>query len=136
MKKKKNYCFACGPDNPHGLRLKFQYDPQKREARCSVKIPARYQGATGYAHGGMIATLLDEAMAKANGLAGIRAVTLKLEVSYRKMVPVNQTLHLIGKRRIQKGRKLYLRSALQDRSGNLLAFARGLFLAVQQNPSV
>lgn len=102
----------------------------KNMASCTVKIPLRYQGATGYSHGGMIATLLDEAMAKANGMAGIRAVTVRLSVSYRKMVPVNMKLFLAGWRTQKRGRKLYLRSELRDQSGNLLAYARGLFLIV------
>jgi len=99
-------------------------------AECRLRIDSQYQGATGFAHGGIIATLLDEAMAKANGMSGVRAVTLKISISYRKMVPVQQPLKLIGWRTIRKGRKLYLRSELRDQSDMLLAEARGLFLEI------
>ena len=129
----KNRCFACGEANPDGLHLKFQYDPKRRSAETHLKIDPRYQGATGYAHGGIIATLLDEAMAKANGMGGIRAVTLRMQVSYRKMVPVKVLLKLTGWRTRWKGRKLYLRANLQDQSGQLLAEARGLFLQVPKS---
>ena len=95
-----------------------------------VRIASKYQGATGFAHGGIIATLLDEAMAKANGMSGIRAVTLRMFVSYRKMVPVKQSLNLVGWRTIKRGRKLYLRAELRSREDVLLADARGLFLSV------
>lgn len=95
-----------------------------------MRLASRYQGATGFAHGGIIATLLDEAMAKANGMAGIRAVTVKMTVSYRKMVPLLQPLELTGWRTTRKGRKLYLRSELRDANENLLAEARGLFLEI------
>lgn len=125
-----NRCFACGEANEQGLRLKFEFDPVQRSAECSVTIDQKYQGATGYAHGGMIATLLDEAMAKTNGLGGIRAVTLRMTVSYRKMVPVEQQLHLKGWRTALRGRKLYLRSELRDQQATLLAEAKGLFLQV------
>jgi len=128
--KKKNYCFACGLDNREGLRLIFQYDPKTISAFCRLKIDPKYQGATGFAHGGMIATLLDEAMAKVNGLGGIMAVTLNLTVSYRKMVPVSKELLLTGRRVRKRGRKLYLRSELKLNS-DVLADARGLFLTVQ-----
>jgi acyl-coenzyme A thioesterase PaaI-like protein len=125
-----NRCFVCGPANPHGLQLVFQYDPEKVSAKCKMKLPARYQGATGYAHGGIIATLLDEAMAKTNGMGGLRAVTIRLEVRYRKLVPVEEELLVTGRRTSRRGRKLYLRAELQDRRKNLLAEATGLFLTV------
>ena len=130
FKESKNRCFACGPANPHGLQLKFHYDTETKIASTQLKLAARYQGATGYAHGGIIATLLDEAMAKANGLAGIRAVTLKMIVSYRKMVPLLSFLQLSGRRTSKKGRKIFLRAELRDADQNLLAEARGLFLEI------
>ena len=130
----KNYCFACGPDNPEGLRLVFRYTPKKHLVVCTVKIPARYQGATGFAHGGILATLLDEAMAKSNGLSGIRAMTLRLHVSYRRVASIERKLRLTGWRIRKRGRKLNLRSELRDPAGNLLAEARGLFLEVAVPP--
>jgi acyl-coenzyme A thioesterase PaaI-like protein len=130
LKKSKNRCFACGEANPDGLRLKFHYQPANRRAITQLRLSSRYQGATGFAHGGIIATLLDEAMAKANGMGGVRAVTARMNVVYRKMVPLQKPLILSGWRKIKKGRKLYLRSELRDLTGNLLAEASGLFLEV------
>ena len=127
-----NHCFACGEANRQGLRLKFQYNPANRLAECDVSIATKYQGATGFAHGGMIATLLDEAMAKSNGMGGIRAVTVRMTVAYRKMVPLLQPLRLRGWRTSTRGRKLYLRSELRDSQGVLLAEAKGLFLQVRE----
>jgi len=126
----KNRCFACGKDNPEGLHLHFHYNSIGRSVECSVKISAKYQGATGFAHGGIIATLLDEAMAKVNGMGGVRAVTVKLNITYRKMVPVWRKLQLHGRRTKRSGRKLYLRSELRDPDGVVLAEASGLFLTV------
>lgn len=125
-----NACFACGPDNPEGLHLNFEYIPSKQLVESRLTINPKYQGATGFSHGGMIATLLDEAMAKVNGKAGIKAVTVRLTVTYRKMVPTAQVLRLTGSRIRRRGRKLYLQSQLHDLSGQLLAEARGFFLAV------
>lgn len=127
---KPNYCFACGKQNRHGLRLEFDYNPAKRSVLCFLKLPSRYQGATGFAHGGIIATLLDEAMAKVNGKEGLRAMTLRLTANYRKAVPVERPLVLSGRRTLRRKRKIYLRSELKDLQGTLLADARGLFLIV------
>jgi len=123
-----NRCFACGKGNPDGLQLDFDYDRAKKSVSVKVNLPARFQGATGFAHGGIIATLLDEAMAKVNGKGGIRAVTVQLHVSYRKMVPLETDLILTGLRVRKRGRKIYLRSELLLPDGTLLAEGRGLFL--------
>jgi acyl-coenzyme A thioesterase PaaI-like protein len=126
-----NLCFACGPANRDGLRLKFSYTPNRHFVKSVVRLEKRFQGATGFAHGGIIATLLDEAMAKSNGLGGTRAVTLRLDARYRKMVPIKRELHLTGWRTSKRGRKLYLRAELHDAHGNLLCEGRGLFLIVK-----
>jgi len=125
-----NRCFACGEANPDGLHLRFDYIPVKKAVECRLRLHSRYQGAIGYAHGGMIATLLDEAMAKVNGKRGIRAVTLRLNVFYRKMVPVEEEIQLIGRITRRRGRKLYLSSQIQDHHGTVLARATGVFLEV------
>jgi acyl-coenzyme A thioesterase PaaI-like protein len=122
-----NRCFACGKGNPDGLQLDFDYQPDTKSVICRLNLPTRFQGATGFAHGGIIATLLDEAMAKVNGKGGIKAVTMQLEVFYRKMVPLETDLILRGNRTRQKGQKIYLRSQLLSTEGTLLAEARGVF---------
>lgn len=131
LRKTGNVCFACGPENPDGLHLKFTYTALRHFVRCNLRLDSRFQGATGFAHGGIIATLLDEAMAKSNGLGGTRAVTLRLEARYRKMVPIKRKLRLTGWRTSKRGRRLYLRAELHDARGTLLAEGRGLFLSVK-----
>jgi len=126
----RNYCFACGKDNPEGLRLDFDFDPKRKSVETRLKLPARYQGATGFAHGGIIATLLDEAMAKVNGKQGLRAVTLWLHAKYRKVVPVERPLVLRGWHTSKRGRKIYLRAQLLDANQVVLAEGRGLFLHI------
>ena len=56
-------CFACGKDNPVGLKLKIVKDGD--EARGEFIVSEFYQGWRGYVHGGIIFTILDEAMAYA-----------------------------------------------------------------------
>jgi uncharacterized protein (TIGR00369 family) len=128
--RKVNRCFACGPDNPDGLQLKFVYDAKEHSVRSRVVIDPKYQGATGFAHGGITAMLLDEAMAKVNGLGGTRAVTIRLHVSYRKMLPVSEVLNLTGRLVRRRGRRIYLRSEVRDAGGRLCAEARAMFLEV------
>jgi acyl-coenzyme A thioesterase PaaI-like protein len=126
-----NVCFACGPENAQGLRLKFSYTPERHFVICNLMLEPQFQGATGFAHGGIIATLLDEAMAKSNGLGGTRAVTLRLTTKYRKMVPIQKKLTLTGWRTAKRGRKLFLRAELHDSKGTLLSEGSGLFLQME-----
>ena len=62
--KKMNLCFGCGEGNPGGMHLKFIRDEAQQRFASHVVLGKRYQGPPGYAHGGIIATLLDEAMSK------------------------------------------------------------------------
>ena len=111
-------CFACGKDNPVGLRLKIVKDGD--EARGEFTVSEFYQGWRGYVHGGIIFTILDEAMAYAY-FPEIRGVTAKTEVRIRQPVPIGVPLVVTG-RVVKKTRKIFTTSAeitLQD--GTLLA---------------
>jgi acyl-coenzyme A thioesterase PaaI-like protein len=111
-------CFACGKDNPVGLKLKIVKDGD--EARGEFTISDLYQGWRGYVHGGIIFTILDEAMAYAF-FPEIRGVTAKTEVRIRQPVPIGVPLVVTG-RVIKKTRKLFTTAAeitLED--GTVLA---------------
>ena len=69
-----NRCFGCGEANPVGLHLKF-FLAEDGTVVCDAVIPDNYEGPQGYAHGGIIATLLDEAMSKAVRSRGVVAKT-------------------------------------------------------------
>src|SRR5687768_14166967 len=76
----KNYCFACGMDNPDGMHLKFRYDAQRRRFVGRFRLPRRYQGPPAHAHGGIIATILDEAMGKVNKIRSVIALTSEMDI--------------------------------------------------------
>jgi Uncharacterized protein, possibly involved in aromatic compounds catabolism len=101
----KNHCFACGPDNPDGMHLKFRFDERGGRAWCRFRLPLRFQGPPGHAHGGIIATILDEAMGKVNKLRSVIAVTKTMDVEYLKLVPLRKSLIVEGRERSLRGRK-------------------------------
>src|ERR671927_1333354 len=88
----RNYCFGCGKDNPEGMRLKFRLDEQRRRFVGRFRLAARYQGPPGHAHGGIIATVLDEAMGKVNKLRSVIALTKSMEIEYLKPVPLAKNI--------------------------------------------
>jgi uncharacterized protein (TIGR00369 family) len=100
-------CFACGKDNPVGLKLKFVKDGD--EARGEFTISELYQGWRGYVHGGIISTILDEAMAYTY-FPQIKGVTAKTEIRIRQPVPIGVPLVATG-RLVKKTRKLLTAAA-------------------------
>ena len=111
-------CFACGKDNPVGLKLKIVKDGD--ESRGEFSVSELYQGWRGYVHGGIIFTILDEAMAYAF-YPEIRGVTAKTEVRIRQPVPIGVPLVVTG-RVVKKTRKLFTTAAeIKLRDGTVLA---------------
>ncbi len=121
-------CFACGPDNEDGLRLTFEYGPNS--ARCVVSVAQQFSGWRDMLHGGVVATLLDEVMAHAAIAAGVRAVTAKLEIRFRKPTPVGVPLLLEGAIDKRRGKVLDASAALKDDAGTVYAEGRSRFIAV------
>jgi len=123
------YCFACGPENPIGLKLDFQIVDGRAEATF---VPGReHQGFVGIIHGGLIGLVLDEAMAKLLYLQGIEALTCEIRVRLRRVVgigePLRITAFLVGERR----RLLELEASASDCRGETVAVAHARFLRVK-----
>ena len=125
-----NECFACGKDNPEGMHLRFDFDTAHHRATCDFKLPKRFQGPPGHAHGGIIATILDEAMGKVNKLRSVIAFTKTMNIEYLKPVPLDQTLSVIGLEKSVHGRKHHNAAEIRNAAGEVLARSEGLFIAV------
>ncbi len=83
-----NYCFACGRDNHCGLKLSFNYS----NGRLTTEfIPSKiYQGYKDITHGGIITTVLDEAMIQAAIAEGIMPVTAEINVRFKMPLMANE----------------------------------------------
>ena len=93
------HCFVCGIANPVGLHLRF-YETAPGEVTVECTLPEQYQGYPGVVHGGIVAAMLDEVSGRSymgNGESPRFMFTARLEVRYRKNVPVGQPLRLVGK---------------------------------------
>jgi uncharacterized protein (TIGR00369 family) len=126
----KNYCFACGRNNPQGMRLRFAYDEERARFVCRFRLGKRYTGPPGHAHGGIIATVLDEAMGKLNKLRHVVALTSTMTVDYLKPVPLNQPLRVESRQLRVRGRYHTHAAEILDAKGRLLAQSRGVFVAI------
>ena len=128
-----NGCFGCGDDNTAGLHLQFFVDDEQR-VLCRVNLARQFQGPPGHAHGGIIATMLDEAMSKANRHRNIVAMTRHMSIDYLRPVPLETDLVLEGWSERDggsvSGRKHQCSAEIRDASGTVLATATGIFIEI------
>jgi len=89
-------CFVCGRANTIGLKLKFDVDKETNTSRSSVVFTREYQGWDKVVHGGILAAVLDDAMAYALMSLDKLAITTKMTIKYRKPVIIGETLYLEG----------------------------------------
>lgn len=130
-------CFVCGIENPAGLHLKF-YETAPGEVTADYTAPEHFQGYPGVLHGGVVATLLDETAGRAhmgNASEPRFMFTAKLEVRYRKNVPVGQPLKVVGRAGHDKGRAAEATSAIYSQDGTLLAEANVLLINIPELPN-
>ncbi len=121
-------CLGCGPANPHGHHL--------RAHRCGEGVFAhhvfdeRHVGAPGIAHGGAVATVIDDLFGFLLYAVGELAVTRRLDVDYLAPVLLNTPYTLHADLLSRDGRKLELGARVDDRSGRAVATSTALFVVV------
>ncbi|MBN1483746.1 MAG: PaaI family thioesterase [Chloroflexia bacterium] len=123
------YCFACGKQNPIGLQLEFER--LERGVRARFVPTEVYQGYPGLMHGGLVATLLDEAMAHAVLHAEGLAVTGELKVRMRGQgVPIGAPVLVRGRVTGRRGRLVWAEAEVRDEQERILAQGQGKFMLV------
>ncbi|HET7839954.1 MAG TPA: PaaI family thioesterase [Candidatus Acidoferrales bacterium] len=125
-----NHCFGCGGANERGMQLTFEQDDEARQIRGIMRLGAEYQGGAGFVHGGIVATLLDEVMAKVSRFGQDYAVTAQLTIEYLKPVPVDEELIVKGWEVERDGRNLLREGEIRDASGAVLARGKGRFVVI------
>jgi uncharacterized protein (TIGR00369 family) len=125
------HCFVCGIENPAGLKLRFDRTGPG-EVTAEYTVSSQYQGYPGVVHGGIVAAMLDEATGRSQMEEGEPRFkfTAKLEIHYRKNVPVGQPLRLVGKAGSRRGRVTTANGAIYDMKGTLLASAEAVLVDV------
>ncbi len=114
-------CFVCGEKNAGGLRLSFQIDKEKKTLKTIFVGGPVYQGFDGILHGGIISTLLDEAMAKLVYELGYQAVTASLEIRFKNPVPILKPLHVLGEITEITPRLIRAKARMVNEEGTVLA---------------
>jgi acyl-coenzyme A thioesterase PaaI-like protein len=121
-------CFGCGSENPIGLRLRFSSEGDGVTA-CFVP-GVDHQGFDGVVHGGIICTVLDEAMAWATASAGLWAMTGEIRTRFRRPLQAGDETIVRGRITSQRGRVIYTAAELRLVDGTTIAAATGKFIRV------
>lgn len=125
------FCFACGPGNPHGLKLVFSVDPVSLTSTAETVLAPGFNGWKGVAHGGIVSTLLDESMIYACGALGWLSVTAEINVRFRRPVPTGKALTVRGFV-LENRTRFFEARAEVTRKGEVLAQATGKMMPVKE----
>jgi len=122
---KYNKCFACGKDNPSGLKLRFLPDGDMVKAEFTPDD--LYQGWPGIVHGGIFFTMLDEAMSYAIIFHGVfNYVTAKAEMRFRNPGIVGQPVTIIGQVEKHARNLWWTKGSIIRHDGTVVAESSGL----------
>ncbi|MBI4697651.1 MAG: PaaI family thioesterase [Nitrospirae bacterium] len=122
------YCFVCGPKNPIGLKLDFHFDGKTIKTEFVPK--KEHQGYLNIVHGGIISTLLDEAMVKLALAMDIPVVTAEMTVRLRKALNIGEKIIVTAEIK-ENTKKLLIASAeAVTEDGVVIADASGKLVKV------
>ncbi len=116
-------CFACGLNNPDGLQIKWVVEGSSMTGQF---IPSqKYQGWKGVVHGGILATLLDEAMTRLVCAIYGTAVTAEMTVRYVAPAQIGELLYARGEIVEESPKLIQLKASLRalEPEGKLIAHA-------------
>lgn len=125
-------CFICGLQNPVGLHLHI-YETEPGVVETTYTAPEHFQGYPGVLHGGIVGAIIDEISGRAHMGSDPHnprfMFTAKLEVKYRKNVPVGRPLKIIGRAGKSKSRSAEAWAGIYDAETNEL-LAEGSTLSI------
>lgn len=122
-------CFACSPHNPIGLKLRFK--DVGEVLKTSFTPREEYQGWPGWTHGGLVTTVLDEAMAQWVWRREITAVTAEMTIRFRSGLPLGETMFVEARRVASRGRLMELEAEGRLGDGTVVALARAKFMVIK-----
>ena len=125
-------CIVCGMQNPHGLRLSLHvHDDPGGPVTADFTPGPQHIGFQGIVHGGILSTVLDEAMVWAATWAGKRfCVAGELSVRFRNSAAVGQPLRVEAKVSAVRSRLIETTGEIREPGGRLIATAGGKYVPV------
>ncbi|HVN55917.1 MAG TPA: PaaI family thioesterase [Anaerolineaceae bacterium] len=116
------------------MKLAF-YETAPGEVTANYTVPAHYQSYPGVTHGGVVAAMLDEVTGRSFSHSGETRfmVTAKLEIRYRKPVPVGQPLRIVGHAGNDNGHVGHAHGEIYSMDGVVLAEADAVLVDLPED---
>jgi uncharacterized protein (TIGR00369 family) len=122
-------CLVCGRDNPHGLHLHLHVEEGTGRVETGFTPERHHIGFEGIVHGGIIATVLDEAMVWAATWRGRRfCVCGEMSVRFRRSPSVGEPLSIVAEVNQQRPRLVQTSGSVIDAAGRVVATATGKYV--------
>ena len=122
-------CIVCGPNHPHGLRIRYELAGDGSVTANWIPTP-EWEGFRGLVHGGIISTVLDEAMAKAVAATECEALTAELRVRFRLQLQSGEKSQIKGWVVKRTKRLIKAEATLTAEDGSECAHAWAAFLVL------
>ncbi|GBE05279.1 thioesterase superfamily protein [bacterium BMS3Abin10] len=123
------YCFVCGQKNPIGLKLDFDFNG--KTIKTEFVSRKEHQGYLNIVHGGIIMTLLDEAMVKLAIAMDIPAVTARMDIRLRKALDVGKKITVEAEITDETRRTLDAYAKAVTADNEIIADAKGKLIKAQ-----
>ena len=130
--KENNSCFGCGGANPFGLKLSFQYDPESQKIFGEYYPRKEHCGGENILHGGIIATILDEACSKVLSATNKTGLTRNLNIDFLKPITANKKITIHAHCESLKRHKHFLYSEIRNDENQVCAKATALFIVIDK----
>ena len=117
-------CYACGKKNKKGLHLEFILCERDRSIETTFLPSELHQGWEGIVHGGIVTTVMDEAMAKLAHLLGYHVLTASLDIRFKDMARTREPLKVRAEVTKLSKKIIYAKAAANREDGKIIAEAR------------
>ncbi|RLA85049.1 MAG: PaaI family thioesterase [Deltaproteobacteria bacterium] len=131
--RKDGTCFVCGSENPRGLKIRVRR--WEKGATFEFEADGVFRGWNKYLHGGVISLLFDELLGWTSRYFGYKALTARLEVRYRRPVPVGSRLTFRGELEGERKGVLFIRTLALFEDGTVAAEGKGTMMVVGREDS-
>lgn len=125
-------CFVCGLKNNFGIRAHF-YITENQELIALFTPSEEHQSYPGRLHGGIASAILDETIGRAilnKYETEVWGVTLDLNVKFKKPIPLNEELKVIGRITNENNRMFEGTGEIVLKNGDIAVTAEGRYLKV------
>lgn len=124
------YNYGSGLENEFGLGIEIKFDEDTKTVFGEFTPDKKFEGEQGELHGGVIAAILEEAMARINQFMGISALSGELTVRYLQSAKIGEPLHIRGWFLKKSKKTIENRAELENEMGKIVARAKGKFIEI------